>query len=475
MQEIIKRLIEEYPNATYELDWADPYQLLMATILAAQCTDERVNKVTPALFTAYPDADAMVSANRLDLEGIIKSTGFYQKKAERLQLVSAALMHDFRGKVPATMDGLTSLPGIGRKTANVVLNVAFRVASGIIIDTHGHRVAPRMGLTTATTPEKIEADLMTRVPKSQWLGLGLALVLHGRRVCTSANPACDTCVIHDICPRNGVSQPVSAIMSKSKPKPTTIKTPALFDDVETPPVDATSTTPLPTPSASDDPQHLPADWAALLGGELTAPYFEKLSEFVATERATHEVFPPAEDVFNAFRFTPVESLRVLLLGQDPYHDNGQAHGLCFSVLPGVAVPPSLKNIYKELQADVGVTPPKHGNLEAWAKRGVLLLNAVLTVRAHEANSHKDRGWERFTDAVIKAISARSQPTIFVLWGGYAQKKIPLIDTTKHRIIQSAHPSPLSVKKFLGSKPFSQINDQLTSWGVEPIDWTLPTA
>ncbi|WP_390821204.1 uracil-DNA glycosylase [Tuwongella immobilis] len=226
-------------------------------------------------------------------------------------------------------------------------------------------------------------------------------------------------------------------------------------------------------TGAGDPNALPPDWAALLGAELTMPYFQKLSEFVTAERAANEVFPPPEDVFNAFRYTPVDSVRVLLLGQDPYHDNNQAHGLCFSVRHGIAIPPSLKNIYKELQSDLGISPPKHGCLEAWAKRGVLLMNAVLTVRAHEANSHKDQGWERFTDAVIRTLSARSQPIVFVLWGGYAQKKVPLIDQSRHRIIQSAHPSPLSVKKFLGTRPFSQINDQLEQWGQSPIDWQLP--
>lgn len=225
-----------------------------------------------------------------------------------------------------------------------------------------------------------------------------------------------------------------------------------------------------------NPPELPADWAALLGPELAAPYFARLSAFVAAERAAGEVFPAEADVFNAFRFTPVDQVKVLLLGQDPYHDNGQAHGLCFSVLPGVALPPSLKNIYKELASDAGVTPPKHGCLEAWARRGVLMLNAVLTVRAHQPNSHKDRGWETFTDAVIRAVSARQERTVFVLWGGYAQKKRGLIDESRHYVISSAHPSPLSARTgFFDSKPFSRINEKLSEWGRGPIDWVLPAS
>ena len=175
------------------------------------------------------------------------------------------------------------------------------------------------------------------------------------------------------------------------------------------------------------PDPLPASWRSALADEFAKPYFLRLREFLAGERAAHKVFPPEEDVFNAFRLTPFERVKVVLLGQDPYHDDGQAHGLCFSVRPGVKPPPSLVNMFKELKTDLGCKVPNNGYLVPWAEQGVLLLNAVLTVRAHEANSHKDQGWETFTDAVIRALDARPDPVVFVLWGAYAQKKGKLID------------------------------------------------
>jgi len=221
--------------------------------------------------------------------------------------------------------------------------------------------------------------------------------------------------------------------------------------------------------------NLPSDWKTALAGEFEKPYFTKLQDFVASERATHTVFPPDEDVLNALRLNPYERVRVVLLGQDPYHDDGQAHGLAFSVRPGIKPPPSLANIYKELRTDIpGFTIPNNGYLVPWAEQGVLLLNAVLTVRAHQANSHKGQGWETFTDSVLKAVSARPTPAIFLLWGGYAAKKIPLIDNSRHIIIKSAHPSPLSAHNgFFGSHPFSQINSQLAAWNQPPINWQLP--
>jgi uracil-DNA glycosylase len=218
---------------------------------------------------------------------------------------------------------------------------------------------------------------------------------------------------------------------------------------------------------------LPPDWQKALAAEFEKPYFAKLEQFVAEERTNQQVFPPEADMFNAFKHTPFKAVKVLLLGQDPYHDDGQAHGLCFSVKPGVKPPPSLVNIFKELESDVGATPPGHGHLTAWADRGVMLLNAVLTVRAHEPASHKDHGWETFTDAVIKALNDRPDPVVFLLWGAYAQKKQDLIDAKKHRVLTAAHPSPLSAKKFFGSKPFSQANKALKELGKEPIDWQLP--
>lgn len=218
---------------------------------------------------------------------------------------------------------------------------------------------------------------------------------------------------------------------------------------------------------------LPNDWRAVLADELKQPYVHKLEAFVDAERRAHAVFPPRTEVFNAFKYTPYARVKVLLLGQDPYHDEGQAHGLCFSVRPGVRRPPSLVNILKELHSDIGCRIPDHGCLAPWAKRGVLLLNAVLTVRAHRPASHKNKGWENFTDAVIRRLSDRRKPLVFVLWGGFAQKKIRLIDTSRHRIVQAAHPSPLSAGKYLGSRPFSRTNQALAELGEAPMDWQLP--
>lgn len=219
---------------------------------------------------------------------------------------------------------------------------------------------------------------------------------------------------------------------------------------------------------------LPASWQPIVGDQLEQPYFQKLRAFVAEERAAHRVFPPAPEVFTALELTPSEQVNVLLLGQDPYHDDNQAHGLCFSVRPGVKPPPSLVNIFKELRDDVGARIPNHGYLAGWAKQGILMLNAVLTVRAHTPNSHKGKGWETFTDAIIRQVSANASPAVFVLWGGYAQKKLSLIDTSRHVIIQSAHPSPLSARNgFFGSRPFSAINRALAAAGKPAIDWQLP--
>jgi uracil-DNA glycosylase len=216
-------------------------------------------------------------------------------------------------------------------------------------------------------------------------------------------------------------------------------------------------------------------WSAAVGAEFSKPYFADLRAFVDSERAEHAVFPPEADVLNALRLTPFDRARVLILGQDPYHEHGQAHGLAFSVRPGIRPPPSLGNIFKELATDIpGFERPVDGYLVPWAGQGVLLLNAVLTVRAHAANSHKGKGWETFTDAVIQALSAREEPLLFVLWGAYANKKLPVIDTGRHAVIQSAHPSPLSAHSgFLGSRPFSRINAQLAAWGAPEIDWRLP--
>jgi uracil-DNA glycosylase len=215
---------------------------------------------------------------------------------------------------------------------------------------------------------------------------------------------------------------------------------------------------------------LPDDWQAALAPVLQSARFAGLCRFVDDERARGAVFPPEDDVWNAFALAPLAQVKVVIVGQDPYHDDGQAHGLCFSVRAGTKKPPSLKNIFAELKRDLDVDEPDHGDLSGWARQGVLLLNTVLTVRAHEAHSHKDRGWEELTDAALVAVNARTTPAVFCLWGNHAQKKARLVDTTRHGLVTGAHPSPLSVAKFRGSRPFSAINRALDERGVAPIDW-----
>jgi uracil-DNA glycosylase len=216
------------------------------------------------------------------------------------------------------------------------------------------------------------------------------------------------------------------------------------------------------------------DWNPILRGEFDKPYWKELQTFVANERSRHQVYPPSDDVFRALHLTPYHDTKVLILGQDPYHGPGQAHGLCFSVKGNVALPPSLVNIFKELEDDIGCPPPGHGNLERWAEQGVLLLNAVLTVRARQANSHQGKGWEHFTDEVIRAVNAKDDTVVFILWGSYARRKKQLIDTRRHVVLESAHPSPLSAQNgFFGSKPFSRANAALVAAGREPIDWRIP--
>jgi uracil-DNA glycosylase len=217
---------------------------------------------------------------------------------------------------------------------------------------------------------------------------------------------------------------------------------------------------------------LPDDWRQALQPVLASERFAALCRFVDAERAKGAVFPAEDDVWTAFRLTPLHAVKVVIVGQDPYHDDGQAHGLCFSVRPGTKKPPSLKNILAELKRDVDVDEPVDGDLTGWARRGVLLLNTVLTVRAHEAHSHKGRGWEELTDAALVAVNARSVPAVFCLWGNHAQKKAALIDTSRHGLVVGAHPSPLSVAKFRGSRPFSAIHRALQERGVAPLDWRL---
>lgn len=220
--------------------------------------------------------------------------------------------------------------------------------------------------------------------------------------------------------------------------------------------------------------NLHESWKVPLTPEFEAPYMAALKDFLLAEKAKGKrIFPKGSEWFHALDATPLEKVRVVILGQDPYHGEGQAHGLCFSVKPGVRPPPSLINIYKELQSDLGLAPPSHGNLEAWARQGVLLLNAVLTVEAGLAASHQGKGWERFTDAVIRLVNDQPRPVVFILWGAYAQKKAAFVDRTRHLVLASAHPSPLSAHNgFFGSRPFSKANAFLVAQGQEPIDWHL---
>ncbi len=213
-------------------------------------------------------------------------------------------------------------------------------------------------------------------------------------------------------------------------------------------------------------------WKPYLKEEFTKPYFKDLVEFVKSEYKQHQCFPPGSQIFNAFNHCHFDDVKVVIIGQDPYHGPGQANGLCFSVADGVVHPPSLINIFKEIEADLGIAYPKSGNLERWAKQGVLLLNATLTVRAHQAGSHQNKGWETFTDAVIKTISSEKQNVIFLLWGGFAKKKAKLIDTQKHNILNSGHPSPLSANRgyWFGNKHFSRANQHLESKGKAKVEW-----
>ena len=215
------------------------------------------------------------------------------------------------------------------------------------------------------------------------------------------------------------------------------------------------------------------EWAKALALEFKKTYYSELFKKVGEEYRSRQIFPPADDIFNAFHLTPLEQVKVVILGQDPYHGDHQAHGLCFSVRPEVDIPPSLVNIYKELETDLGCYIPNNGYLEKWARQGVLLLNTVLTVRAHQANSHRGIGWEEFTDAVIQVLARQDRPMVFILWGRPAQQKEKMITNPKHLIIKSAHPSPLSAYRgFLGSRPFSRTNSYLEENGLPPIDWQI---
>ncbi len=215
------------------------------------------------------------------------------------------------------------------------------------------------------------------------------------------------------------------------------------------------------------------DWLKTLKPEFAKPYYRELYSFVQNEYRTNVVYPPAEDIFNALHLTPLSDVKVLILGQDPYHNEHQAHGLCFSVMKDQEIPPSLVNIYTELKSDLGCYIPNNGYLVKWANQGVLLLNTVLTVRAHQANSHQGKGWEHFTDAIIKAVNEQDRPIVYMLWGRPAQTKIPMLNNPKHLVLTAPHPSPLSAYRgFFGCKHFSKANDFLVKNGATPIDWQI---
>ena len=216
------------------------------------------------------------------------------------------------------------------------------------------------------------------------------------------------------------------------------------------------------------------DWIQAVGGEFRKPYYKELYDFVKEEYSTRVIYPPADDIFNALHLTPLKEVKVVILGQDPYHNEHQAHGLSFSVLPDQReIPPSLQNIYKELHDDLGCYIPDNGYLEKWARQGVLMLNTVLTVRAHQANSHQGHGWEQFTDAILEAVNQEDRPIVYLLWGRPAQSKIPMLTNPKHLILKAPHPSPLSAYRgFFGCRHFSQTNAFLESHGAAPIDWQI---
>lgn len=226
---------------------------------------------------------------------------------------------------------------------------------------------------------------------------------------------------------------------------------------------------------ADAEVRLEDSWKAVLGAEFSRPYMGELKAFLQREKADgKQIFPKGSEYFRALDLTPVDEVKVVILGQDPYHGAGQAHGLCFSVQPGVRIPPSLVNIYKEMQSDLGIPPARHGFLEHWARQGVLLLNSVLTVEEARAASHQGRGWEQFTDAVIRAVNEECEHVVFMLWGSYAQKKAAFVDRSRHLVLKAPHPSPLSAHNgFFGSRHFSQANEYLVSQGRNAIDWQLP--
>ena len=464
--EIVQKIQGAYPKATYALTWKTPWELLVGAILAGQSTDVTVNRVTPGLFAKYRDAKGFAAANPTELEEIIRPCGIHQAKAKSIIGAAGMIIAKFGGQVPKTMDEMLELPGVKRKTANVVLNCAFGVPSGIIVDTHVDRVAQRIGLTANDTPEAIETDLMGIVPQGEWTTFGPALILHGREVCQAKVPKCGSCLIEANCLKVGL--PGGAPAPEASAKPARKSKSGGGGSVKP---SATVSMEGVKPWSGSLPE-IPGGWSDVLSKHLESDWFRELWGFVKAEAESGQVFPPESEIFSAFEYAPFSKVKLVILGQDPYHDDGQAHGLCFSVKRGVAIPPSLRNMYKELETDLKIPQADHGNLESWAKQGALLLNAVLTVKAHTPNSHKDRGWERFTDVVIDALNESAKPVVFMLWGAYAQKKGKRIDESKHVVLRAAHPSPLSAKQFFGSKPFSSIDAALKKAGHSPMNWKL---
>jgi uracil-DNA glycosylase len=459
--EMAKRLRTAHPAARYELDWETPEQLLVATMLAAGSKDSVVNAVTKTLFVRWPTLKSLAVASAAEVEQVLAPLGLAAQKTPRLIATAAALAPT---GVPRSLEALTALPGIGRKTANVVLTQGYGLPSGVIVDVHVARLTRRMGLTSSEDADQIERELMELLPVESWVHFGAAGVLHGRYTCTAKGPRCPECVLADLCPSCEVATKTSLSTRRGEGSVGAAEGgwPEEYQLDGGPVVVAEPKT----------PDAMPSDWAELLWAELASPWYAELQQRVAKDRAAGNVYPPADQVFTAFRLTSLDRLSVVLLGQDPYHGVGQAHGLAFSVQPGVRPPPSLVNIYKELKTDLGCEVPATGCLESWARQGILLLNTALTVREGEAGSHAAYGWEKLTDAVIRQVSSRSQHTVFVLWGAHARKKAPLIDTTRHTVVEGAHPSPLSQKLWFGSRPFSQINGALQAHGQRPIDWSL---
>lgn len=472
--EMAKRLRAQYPAARYELDWKTPEQLLVATILAAGSKDAAVNQVTPVLFSRWTELRSLAKAAPNELEAVLNPLGLAAQKTKRLLAIARALVEQHGGEVPRSLEALVALAGVGRKTANVVLTQGFQIPSGIIVDVHVSRLARRMGLTSSDDADEIERQLTALLPRDEWISFGAAGVLHGRYTCLAKQPRCGDCVLSDLCPSKveTATAAASASMSTSRSTSASASASAAWpEEYQLPGLPALETSPTAPPTAVM-PDELPADWALLLSAELSSGWYRDLTGRVAADRAKGSVYPPPDRVFEAFRFTPLESLKVVLLGQDPYHGAGQAHGLAFSVPPGVKPPPSLVNIFKELHSDVGVKVTATGCLEGWARQGILLLNTALTVRESEPGSHSALGWEKLTDAVIRHLSARPSHTVFVLWGAHARKKVPLVDRSRHTVVQGAHPSPLSQKLWFGSKPFSQIDAALKAHRQAPIDWSL---